>query len=214
MNQQRTWGLFAAVGALLAWGWVAGAQSHPDFSGAWVVESVEAPARGQGDAGGAGGAGRRSGRGGGGADGGRGGFAGERGGQGRGSAERGAGQGGPVGPAFRVGDAVQIKQTADQLFVTRERDGGGVMTSYALDGSESRNEEPDGTMSMSKTRWEGEALVTTGSVSVSNMRGDMTIKTRAVRSVSGDGGTMTLALTADTPRGKRTTTVRFARQGR
>lgn len=168
MNQQQTWGLFAAAAVLIAWGWVAGAENHPDFSGAWVVEGVEAAARGQG---------------------------------------------GPAGPGFRVGDTVQIKQTADRLFVTRERDGGGVMTSYALDGSESQNEEPDGTMSTSKTTWEGEALVTTGSVSVSNMRGDMTIKTRAVRSVSGDGGTMTLALTADTPRGKQTTTVTFARQG-
>ena len=143
--------------------------------------------------------------------GGRGEFGRERSGQDRGSAERGARQGGPVGPVLRVGDAIQIKQTAERLFVTRERNGGGVMTSYALDGRESRNEEPDGTMSTRKTTWEGEVLVTTGSVSVSNMRGDMTIKTRAVRSVSGDGGTMTLALTADTPRGKRTTTVTFAR---
>ena len=194
MNQQRTLGLFAAAGALIAWGWVSDAQSHPDLSGTWVVESIEAPARGQGDAGGPGGAGRRPGRGSGGLGG-------------------GAWQGGPIGPAFRVGDAVQIKQTAERLFVTRGRDGGGVMTSYALDGSESRSEEPDGTISTSRATWEGEALVTTGSVSVSNMRGDMTIKTRAMRSVSGDGGTMTLALTADTPRGKRTTTVAFARQG-
>jgi hypothetical protein len=112
-----------------------------------------------------------------------------------------------------VGAVVQIKQTAERFFVTREHDGGGVMTSYALDGSESRNEAPDGTMSTSKTTWEGEALVTTGSVSVSIMRRDMTIKTRAVWSVSGDGGTMILAVTADTPRGKRTTTVTFTRQG-
>ena len=112
---------------------------------------------------------------------------------------------------FRQGDKITIKQTADRLIVTRETTDGGVMSSYALDGSESRNTGPGGGSVSSKTKWEGMALVTDATLSMSTPRGDMSMKTREVRTLSDDRNTMALVSTMDTPGGKRITTVTFAR---
>jgi hypothetical protein len=87
------------------------------------------------------------------------------------------------------------------------------MSSYALDGSESSNPGLRGGTVKSKTKWEGVALVTESSQTMTTPMGDRTMKTREVRSLSEDRKTMTLVSTIDTPRGKRTTTVTFNRGG-
>jgi hypothetical protein len=177
------------------------AQSHPDFTGTWVVEKVEMPERPQG--------GMR----GGGMGGGRGGMRGGMGGGGM----RGGGQGGPGGGGMRggfarlhEGDTVRIKQTADRITVTFPTGDGEQMNTYALDGSESSNVAGE-TSVKSKTKWEGVALVTDSSRTIEGPQGEVTLKTHEVRSLSDDKKRMTVVTTIDTPRGKMTATTTFAR---
>jgi len=102
-----------------------------------------------------------------------------------------------------------MKQTDAQLIVTRERPDGAVMTSYALDGSESRSPEGAAT----RSRWEGAALLTTGSVSMPGRRDGPSLKTREVRTLSADGETQTVTVTLETPGGKQVTTASLSRAG-
>ena len=91
-------------------------------------------------------------------------------------------------------------------------DGQGVVTmnSYSLDGKESTNRT--GEMSTkSKTKWDGVALVTDMTRSMETGRGNFKVKSREVRSVSDDRRTMTVRSTMDTPRGKQTMTVTYAK---
>lgn len=119
------------------------------------------------------------------------------------------GRGGRMG-MFEKGQRVRVKQTADRLTVTASGESGEQMNAYALDGSESTNQTGRGTLK-SRTKWEGAALVTEGTRSVSGPMGDMTLKTREVRSLSSDGRTMTVRTTIETPRGQRATTVTFVK---
>lgn len=84
------------------------------------------------------------------------------------------------------------------------------MARYPLDGSETRQANRSGTEVKSKTRWDGVALVT--ETTQPAPRGDMTFKTRQVRTLSADGKTMTLTTSMETPRGPATTTVTFVRK--
>jgi hypothetical protein len=195
------------VPILISWSSSSFAQDHPDFTGTWTVEHVDTtearnpagrePDGFRGGGGGGGGFGRRGGRGGGGRGngGGRGADAGD---QGRGGQER-------RGPAIlRQGDTMRIGQTADRLIITSERTDPPVMTSYSLDGKETKNHPSDDVEIKSKTTWEGVALVTNSTQSMSTGRGAITIKTREIRTLSDDGQTMTVQSTIDTPGGKRT----------
>jgi hypothetical protein len=111
---------------------------------------------------------------------------------------------------MQEGQRVRIKQSPERLIVTIAGESGEQMNAYALDGSESSNASGQGTVK-SKTRWEGVALVTEGTRRIEGPRGEVTLKTREVRSLSEDGRTMTVRTTVDTPRGKMTSTVTFVK---
>ncbi len=113
---------------------------------------------------------------------------------------------------YRIGDVVTLTQSAERLIVTREGEGGAVMTSYALDGSETKGAGPGGGTSTRKARWEGVALVTETSSAMDTPRGRMTLKSREVRTLGEDRNALTLTVTLDTPRGKQLTTVTFGRR--
>ena len=181
-------------------------QRHPDFSGSWKITNIDMPDAGAG--GGAGG-GRTPG-----GFGGRGG----RGGRGFGGARRGGDAGGDAADngaradraprRLEVGQTVHIRQTDERLIITEDDQGGGVMSSYTLDGKETTNRTGDAT-TKSKTRWEGVALVTDLTRSMETPRGNFDMKSREVRSLSEDGRTMTVRMEFDTPRGKQAMTVTY-----
>ena len=83
--------------------------------------------------------------------------------------------GGALPPGITV-----IRQTATTIAIEREAFGDPIVYTFALDGSESRN--ASGAMTMTtRTRWEGDRLVTEGtSVSVTS-QGRLVWKTREVR---------------------------------
>ena len=196
---------------LLAVPLIARAQTavHPDFTGAWKVTNVEMPQSGgsvdSGDRG-------RFGA--------RGGFGGRGGGRGYGGARRGQGNGDPNDAnggrperpqRLEVGQVVRLRQTDDRLIVTQdEGQGVATMSNYTLDGKESTNRTGQMT-TKSKTKWEGVALVTDMTRSVETGRNNFEMKSHEVRSLSDDGRTMTVRATADTPRGKQTMTVTYAK---
>jgi hypothetical protein len=203
------------IATLLALPLVARAQTagHPDFTGAWKVTNIDMPEAGGSFAGG----GDRGDRGR--FGGGRGGFGG-RGGRGFGGARRGQGNQNPNNPngerperpqRLEVGQVVRLRQTDERLIVTQD-DGQGVatMSNYTLDGKESTNRIGQMT-TKSKTKWDGVALVTDMTRSMDTGRGNVDIKSREVRSLSDDRTTMTVRTTMDTPRGKQTMTVTYAR---
>jgi hypothetical protein len=198
--------IIAAVAAVLAP--ALHAQEHPNFTGTWRVQRVDAsePKRSDRDD-------RDFGRGGGGR-GGRGGF-GRRGGSGGfpgGSRDRGGRGGERRGDAMlREGDVLRISQTAERLIITRESPEGAVMTSYTLDGKETKNHPSPDVEVKSKTRWEGVALVTDGTQNVSTGRGDVSMKTREILTLSDDRDMLTAAMSADSPFGKRTVTAVLGR---
>ena len=180
------------------------AQERPDFSGTWVVERVESE-RPQGNVdGGRRGGGRAEGRGGI-RGGGRGGGRGQGGRAGRG----GQGGGGGFGTPYQAGDRVTLTQTNEALIVTDEVR--GLMSRYPFDGREMSNPGPANSTVKSKTSWEGAALVIEGTLSVAGSQGDLTLRTREVRSLSQDGRTMTLVATGTMPFGTMSSTVTFAR---
>jgi len=186
--------------------------SHPDFTGTWKVTNIDMPERGGNSAGGDRGNRGRFG-------GGRGGFGG-RGGRGFGGGRRGQGNNDPNNPnggrperpqRLAVGQIVRLRQTDDRLIVTQD-DGQGVVTmsNFTLDGKESINRAGQMT-SKSKTKWDGVALVTDMTRSMETGRSNFDVKSREVRSLSDDHKTMTVRTTTDTPRGKQTMTVTYAR---
>jgi hypothetical protein len=183
-------------------------QDHPDFTGTWRVQSVQTsePRRSERDDGGFGRGGGGGGRGG------RGGF-GRRGGGG----SRDGGGGGRGGgerreaATLREGDVLRISQTVDRLIITRESPGGALMTSYTLDGKETKNRPSPDVEMKSKTRWEGVALVTDSTQTFASGRGDVSMKTREILSLGEDHDTLTSTMTADMPFGKRTITAVLGR---
>lgn len=91
-------------------------QGRPDFTGTWVVDTVDRPER---PGGGPGGGGRREGDGG--------------------------GRGGPMA-MLEKGHRIRITQTAERLVVTSTGESGEQTNAYALDGSESTNAAGRGTV--------------------------------------------------------------------
>jgi hypothetical protein len=198
------------IATMLAMPLIARAQtgSHPDFTGAWKVTNIDIPQNVGGFTGGD----RRG-------FGGRGGFGG-RSGPGFGGARRGQGNDDPNNAngerperpqRLEVGQIVRLRQTGDRLIVTQdEGQGVATMSNYTLDGKESTNRTGQMT-TKSKTKWEGVALVTDMTRSMEAGRNNFEMKSHEVRSLSDDGRAMTVRTTADTPRGKQTMTVTYAK---
>jgi hypothetical protein len=189
------------------------ADTHPDLSGTWVVQSVDQQ-RPQADNGGT----RRPG--GGGGFGGRGGFGGGRrggGGVGGGGGARtggGAGGGGRalLGDNYQQDDRIAITQSEDSIIVTNQNM--GRMSRYTFDGKETSNPGPGESKVKSKAHWDNAALVVESSVTMQNPRSgdtggrEINIDTRQIWSLNADG-TLKLETRTKAPRGNITTTVTF-----
>ena len=115
----------------------------------------------------------------------------------------GGGGGGGRGRMMGGGAAatVVIAKDGDQLVMEQTGgDGQSRTLTYRLDGSESTNTAGRGEL-VTTTEWDGAALVTEGVQEMSTPRGDMTIELIERRTLSDDGGTMTVESTRTTPRG-------------
>jgi hypothetical protein len=198
------------------------AQTHPDLSGTWVVQSVDQQ-RPQANNGG--GTRRPGGGGGGGGFGGRGGFGGGRrggggfGGGGGGAARNGGGGGGGLGRGllgdnYQQDDRISITQAEDSLIVTNQNL--GRMSRYTFDGKESTNPGPSESKIKSKAHWDNASFVVESTLTATNPRsgdtgnggGEIHIDTRQIWSLNADG-TLRLESKAKAPRGDITTTVTF-----
>jgi hypothetical protein len=123
---------------------------------------------------------------------------------GQGFGGRGAG-GGARGAPGGGGDMV-IQQTDKEIVITSQTQAGEMKVTYALDGRESRNAGLGGRgEQVTKSRWEGDKLVTTGSGVFSSPRGEINIQTKETRWLSADGKVMTVEATRTTPMGEMTT---------
>jgi len=111
----------------------------------------------------------------------------------RGGGERGVFGGG--GPA-----AITIMQTDNELVIERRIGGQSQTITHRLDGSSSENTGPRGGTTTTTSSWDGAALVTAGSHTVSTSRGELTLEIQERRTLSNDGQTMTVASTLTTPR--------------
>lgn len=118
----------------------------------------------------------------------------------------GRGGGGRGGPGPGGARTLVIVQTATMLIVEQQSDRGSRAVTYRLDGEESTNSGPRGEQT-SRSRWDGAALVTEGTQSVSTPRGDFTLEFTERRTLSADGRTMTVSATRTTPRGDIDTTL-------
>jgi len=198
------------------------AQTHPDLSGTWVVQSVDQQrpqANNSGGTrrpgGGGGGFGGRGGFGGGGRRGGGGGF----GGGGGGARNGGGGLGrGLLGDNYQQDDRINITQADDSIIVTNQNL--GRMSRYTFDGKESTNPGPNESKVKSKAHWDAASLVVESTLTATNPRSgdtgntgntgnsEIRIDTRQIWSLNSDG-TLRLESKAKAPRGDITTTVTF-----
>lgn len=123
------------------------------------------------------------------------------------------GGGGGRGPGRPGGGAAAlvVVQTPALLIVEQQSDRGSRAVTYRLDGEESSNAGPRGEQT-SRSRWDGAALVTEGTQAVSTPRGDFSMEFTERRTLSADGGTMTVETTRSTPRGDLDTTLVYRRQ--
>ena len=182
-------------------------QEHPDFTGTWRVDRVDMSEPQRSDRGD-----RDFGRGGGGGRGGRGGLGRRGGGRLPGGARDRDGRGLERGAAtLSEGELLRISQSEERLIITRDTPEGAVMTSYTLDGKETKNHPSPDEEVTSKTRWDGVALVTDSTQSIASRRGDISIKTRELLTLSDDRDTLTSTMTDETRLGKRTVTTVLSR---
>ena len=97
-----------------------------------------------------------------------------------------------------------VTQTAEAIKVEVTMGERTQTLSYHLDGRESVNTGMRGAEMKSTSKWDGAALVTTGSTNMETPQGAMEIKTKETRTLSEDGKTMTVVTVSQTPRGERT----------
>ena len=134
------------------------------------------------------------------------------GGGGRGFGGRGAGRQGGGGGGFAGGArTLVIVQTPAMMIVEQQTARGSRAATYRLDGEESTNSGPRGEQT-ARSRWDGAALVTEGAQSVSTPRGDFSLEFTEWRTLSADGGTMTVESVRSTPRGDIETTLVYRRE--
>jgi hypothetical protein len=101
-----------------------------------------------------------------------------------------------------------IKQTETTLTIEREMGGQTATLTYKLDGTESVNPGMRGGEVKSKTRRDGDKLVTESSQTMNTPNGEMSIQSKEVRSMAADG-TMLVEMTRTTPRGTQTSKLVF-----
>jgi hypothetical protein len=116
----------------------------------------------------------------------------------------GGGPGRPGGAGFQGAQTLTIVQSGAELKLQREGRDGPVTSTYALDGSESRNAGFRGGESRSKSHWDGEALVTEGKQTMETPEGSVTMDFKEVRRLADDGKTMVVETTRTSPRGTTT----------
>jgi hypothetical protein len=116
----------------------------------------------------------------------------------------GGGMGAPMGDV-----TVTIKQSADTVTIEQKMGETGSRTlTYKLDGSESVNQGMCGGEAKSTTKWDGNKLVTESTQTFNGPNGEMTMKSKEVRSLDADG-TMHVEVTRETPRGTNTSKLVF-----
>ena len=123
----------------------------------------------------------------------------------------GMGSGGRMGGAMGGGMAnmsITIKQTADALTIEQKMGEMSRTITYKLDGSESVNQGMRGGEVKSTSKWDGDKLVTESTQTVTGPNGEMTIKSKEVRSLDADGA-MVVETTRETPRGTNTSKLVF-----
>ena len=125
---------------------------------------------------------------------------------GRGGGRQGGG-GGPAGGARTL----VIVQTPAMLIVEQQSDRGSRAVTYRLDGEASTSSGPRGEQT-TRSRWDGAALVTEGTQSVSTPRGDFSLEFTEWRTLSADGATMTVESVRSTPRGDMEATLVYRRE--
>ncbi len=133
---------------------------------------------------------------------------GRRFGGGGGRRQGGRGGGGGFGGGART---LVIVQTGAMLIVEQQSDRGSRAVTYRLDGEESTNSGPRGEQT-TRSRWDGAALATEGTQSVSTPRGDFSLEFTERRTLSADGQTLTVEATRSTPRGDIDTTLVYRRE--
>lgn len=126
---------------------------------------------------------------------------------GGGGGRRQGGRGGPAGGARTL----VIVQTPAMLIVEQQSDRGSRAVTYRLDGEESTSSGPRGEQT-TRSRWDGAALVTEGTQSVSTPRGDFSLEFTEWRTLSADGATMTVETVRSTPRGDVEATLVYRRE--
>ena len=133
------------------------------------------------------------------------------GGGGRGFGGRGAGRQGGGGGFAGGARTLVIVQTPAMMIVEQQTARGSRAATYRLDGEESTNSGPRGEQT-ARSRWDGAALVTEGAQSVSTPRGDFSLEFTEWRTLSADGGTMTVESVRSTPRGDIETRLVYRRE--
>ena len=119
------------------------------------------------------------------------------------------GGGGRPGGAPTGDMVVTIKQSADTLTIEQKMGDMGTRTmNYKLDGSESVNSGMRGGEAKSTTKWDGSKLVTETTQTMTGPNGEMTMKSKEIRSLESDG-TMRVDVTRETPRGTSTSKLVF-----
>jgi hypothetical protein len=107
----------------------------------------------------------------------------------------GGGGGGGMTPGALVITQTATELTTEQTFGDQVR-----KATYYLDGRESTNPGGRGGEAKSKTRWEGNSLI----IETTSMMGENTVTSKAVRTLSEDGKTMTVVTTRPGPNGETT----------
>ena len=133
------------------------------------------------------------------------------GGGGRGFGGGGRRQGGGGGGFAGGARTLVIVQTPAMMIVEQQTARGSRAATYRLDGEESTNSGPRGEQT-ARSRWDGAALVTEGTQSVSTPRGDFSLEFTEWRTLSADGQTMTVESVRSTPRGDIETTLVYRRE--
>jgi hypothetical protein len=112
----------------------------------------------------------------------------------------GGGGGGGGGMGGMMAAPITITQTETELVEERTFNDQVRKSTYFLDGRESSNPAGRGGEAKSKARWEGDALV----IETTRMMGENQVTTKAVRTLSADGKTMTIVSTTPGPNGEVT----------
>lgn len=119
----------------------------------------------------------------------------------------GMGGGGRMGGQMG-GMTVTITQTPGALTIDQKMGEMSRTMTYKLDGSESTNPGMRGGEVKSTSKWDGDKLVTESTQTMNGPNGEMTIKSKEVRSLAADG-TMRVETTRETPRGTMNSTLVF-----